>query len=161
MNHDGLQWETSKACPHRPQSAARPPEVHRIECRDYSACDASARRGQRASSLQDYSDKPPSNWTSQSPGIQLHGPITCRLVKSCPLAGLVRSGLPGVIGVEATSCRRPSTVGWTTVSRAARRRSHSRSQGLSNPAALVPYRTGLNWQSPGCGRNLPEIGKPC
>jgi hypothetical protein len=30
------------------------------------------------------------------------------------LAGLVRSGLPGVIGVEATSCRRPSTVGWTT-----------------------------------------------
>ncbi len=27
--------------------------------------------------------------------------------KTCPLAGLVRSGLPGVIGVEATSCRRP------------------------------------------------------
>jgi len=27
--------------------------------------------------------------------------------KTIPLAGLVRSGLPGVIGVEATSCRRP------------------------------------------------------
>jgi hypothetical protein len=31
--------------------------------------------------------------------------------KAVPLAGLVRSGLPGVIGVEATSCRRSFDVG--------------------------------------------------
>ncbi len=40
--------------------------------------------------------------------------------KTIPLAGLVRSGLPGVTGVEATSCRRPFAVGFTTTCRAAR-----------------------------------------
>jgi hypothetical protein len=33
--------------------------------------------------------------------------------KAVPLAGLVRSGLPGVIGVEATSCRRSFAVGFS------------------------------------------------
>ena len=55
----------------------RPKEFsHRIECRDYSVCNATAIQEQLASQVQDYSDKPPSNWTSQSPGIQLYGPIT-------------------------------------------------------------------------------------
>ena len=40
--------------------------------------------------------------------------------KTVLLAGMVNSGLPSVIGVEATSCRRPSVVGMTTNSRAAR-----------------------------------------
>lgn len=40
--------------------------------------------------------------------------------KTIPLAGLVRSGLPGVIGVEATSCRRLCAVGLSTTFRAAR-----------------------------------------
>jgi len=57
---------------------------HRIECRDYSAGPASAIRRQAVVGMQVYSDKPPSNWTSQSPGIQLYGPITCRLVKPAP-----------------------------------------------------------------------------
>jgi hypothetical protein len=34
--------------------------------------------------------------------------------KTCPLAGLVRSGLPGVTGAEATSCRRASALGLTS-----------------------------------------------
>jgi hypothetical protein len=84
FEHDNLRSKLRlQAFPHRPQSSRGPlpaaiREVanHRIECRDYSACDASAKQEQRASQMQDYSDKPPSNWTSQSPGIQLYGPIT-------------------------------------------------------------------------------------
>ena len=100
FEHAGLQFAMlrTQAFPHRPlfltrlplysslpqarssrAAVKRPPAErnwHRIECRDYSACDGSANQRQRASQMQDYSDKPPSNWTSQSPGIQLYGPIT-------------------------------------------------------------------------------------
>jgi len=45
----------------------------------------------------DYSDKPPSSWTSTSRCIQLYRATTSGIVTTLPLARVVNSGLPGVV----------------------------------------------------------------
>ena len=75
-----------------------------------SVCDTKAGAGRNAGLLRQASvelDEP----VSWHPALRADHVMVGETI---PLAGLVRSGLPGVIGVEATSCRRPSAVGLTT-----------------------------------------------
>ena len=86
-----------------------PAGKHRIECWDYSAMRLPYKGRIIASA-----------GLLQQASVELGEPISWHpalradhvtVGKAVPLAGLVRSGLPGVIGVEATSCRRSSAVG--------------------------------------------------
>jgi hypothetical protein len=76
FEHDGLRWRTSKDCPHRPQSSESAGCGVSDRMLGLLCMRLSAKQRQPNAGLQDYSNKPPSNWTNQSPGIQLYGPIT-------------------------------------------------------------------------------------
>ena len=68
---------------------------YRIECRDYS--DNSCCETNAGSSIQDYSDKPPSSTASASPRTELYGHNTIQKANPDLLARMVSSNLPSVL----------------------------------------------------------------